>query len=175
MIAPARSGRAGFVARRGARRRALLAVAAYIDLNPLAAGVAETPEDSEHTSLRERLDHAQLQDASATVRDDPLDPDRRPGPRGGALAGPGQRPARETAFGRVGLLSGFTLSCYLRLVDAASRLDRDGKASLTIDAMSIFTRLGLDGSRWRATLDKLHHPRSPARLGRLRSRPTTSR
>ena len=34
---------------------ALLAAAVYIDLNPFAAGVVETPEAAQHTSLRERL------------------------------------------------------------------------------------------------------------------------
>jgi len=28
---------------------------AYIDLNPVRAGLADTPEQSEHTSIRERL------------------------------------------------------------------------------------------------------------------------
>ncbi len=36
---------------------ALLAVCAYIDLNPVAAGIAEVPETSEHTSIKERVEH----------------------------------------------------------------------------------------------------------------------
>ena len=39
----------------------LLATCAYIDLNPLAAGIASTPEDSPHISFRQRVDHAQAQ------------------------------------------------------------------------------------------------------------------
>ena len=34
---------------------ALLTVCAYIDLNPVAAGVAATPEASKHTSIRQRV------------------------------------------------------------------------------------------------------------------------
>ncbi|WP_406697464.1 hypothetical protein V5E97_01270 [Singulisphaera sp. Ch08] len=49
---------------------ALLAVAAYIDLNPVAAGIAETPEMASHTSLRARLDHVRDQEVTATLRDD---------------------------------------------------------------------------------------------------------
>ena len=153
---------------------ALLAVAAYIDLNPVAAGVAETPEDSEHTSLRERLDHARGQDASATLRDDLSTRTDDPGQEEGLWLAP-VNDRRESQPGRVGLVSGLTLSCYLRLVDAASRLARDGKASLPADAASIFARIGLDGSCWRETLEVLHRPRPAARLGRLRSRPTPSR
>src|SRR5262249_36897154 len=133
---------------------ALLAVAASIDLNPVAAGAAATPEDSEHTSLRQRLDHAPGQgafptprDARATQTDDPDQEEEL------WLAPVNDR--RETQAGRIGLVSGFTLSCDLLLVDAAGRLERAGKASLPAEAASIFARLGLDGTRWRATLDAL--------------------
>ena len=40
---------------------ALLAVCAYIDLNPVAAGIAEVPETSEHTSIKQRVEHVQAQ------------------------------------------------------------------------------------------------------------------
>jgi hypothetical protein len=39
----------------------LLSTCAYIDLNPVAAGIAEVPEASVHTSIRERLDHVKTQ------------------------------------------------------------------------------------------------------------------
>lgn len=35
--------------------KALLAAMAYVDLNPVRAGISETPEQSEHTSLKKRL------------------------------------------------------------------------------------------------------------------------
>ncbi len=37
---------------------ALLATCTYIDLNPVAAGMAATPETSKHTSVRQRVRHA---------------------------------------------------------------------------------------------------------------------
>ncbi len=40
---------------------ALLAACAYIDLNPVAAGIAEVPEASPHTSIKERVDHVKAQ------------------------------------------------------------------------------------------------------------------
>ncbi len=40
---------------------ALLATCAYIDLNPVAAGIAEVPEASPHTSIAARIDHVKEQ------------------------------------------------------------------------------------------------------------------
>ncbi|MGO8898163.1 MAG: transposase [Isosphaeraceae bacterium] len=39
----------------------LLATCAYIDLNPVAAGIAEVPEASAHTSIKQRVDHVKEQ------------------------------------------------------------------------------------------------------------------
>ena len=39
----------------------LQATCAYIDLNPVAAGIAEVPEASPHTSIKERVDHVKAQ------------------------------------------------------------------------------------------------------------------
>ena len=39
--------------------QALLAAMAYVDLNPIRAGMVETPEDSAHTSIHARLSEAQ--------------------------------------------------------------------------------------------------------------------
>ena len=35
----------------------LLATCAYIDLNPVAAGIVKVPEASAHTSIKERVEH----------------------------------------------------------------------------------------------------------------------
>ena len=40
---------------------ALLATCAYIDLNPVAAGIADVPEASPHTSITERAEHVEAQ------------------------------------------------------------------------------------------------------------------
>ena len=76
---------------------ALLAVCAYIDLNPVAAGIAEVPETSEHTSIKQRVDHVQAQGRTDDLASRP---ERQRGGLGGggghrgvALALPDRGPA----------------------------------------------------------------------------------
>ena len=45
----------------------LLAVCAYIDLNPVAAGIAEVPEASPYTSITTRVDHVKEQGRTSDV------------------------------------------------------------------------------------------------------------
>jgi hypothetical protein len=42
--------------------KALAACLAYVDLNPVRAGIAETPEASEHTSIRRRIQQLRTQE-----------------------------------------------------------------------------------------------------------------
>lgn len=101
-------------------QESLLATCAYIDLNPLAAGVAETPEDSPHTSFRARIDHCRERDGLSRLRDVlsvesatlDLEQDHWLGPI---------EDGRSSGV-RAGLMAGFSLSCYRRLVDWTSRL-----------------------------------------------------
>ena len=46
---------------------ALLAVGAYIDLNPVAAGIAEAPETSKYTSIKMRVEHVEAQGQTAQL------------------------------------------------------------------------------------------------------------
>jgi len=73
---------------------------------------------------------------------------------------------------RPGLHDGLTLSCYLRLVDASSRMIRAGKASLEAEMAPIFQRLGLDQHVLESTVSKLFEPgsRISNRLGRTPER-----
>jgi REP element-mobilizing transposase RayT len=51
----------------------LLATCAYIDLNPVAAGIAATPEKSPHTSAKARVDHCKAQEKlKVLVNDSPI-------------------------------------------------------------------------------------------------------
>jgi hypothetical protein len=158
---------------------ALLAVAVYIDLNPFAAGAAATPESAEHTSLRERLDQALTEGATRSPRAEQptLDPGLRPIRKPCSWLSPTDDQSEEGY--RYGLAPGYTLAHHLRLVDAAARLGREGKARLHSDAAPIFERLGLDVSRWLKAFDAIHRRRPTSRLGRPRPffqrRPPTHR
>lgn len=136
----------------------LLTVCAYIDLNPVAAGIAETPEASEHTSIKERIDHVAKQGrindlratrqgnvaaikASRCLEDDlwliPIE-DRR-----------------SIDSIREGMIGGFTLGSYLMLIEYTSRLIRAGKASISSELADIFDRIGTTAERWQNRIQKL--------------------
>jgi hypothetical protein len=55
----------------------LLATGACIDLNPVAAGVAEVPEASKHTSIRQRVEHVKEQERATDLN----------APRAGGVSG----------------------------------------------------------------------------------------
>ena len=154
----------------------LLATAAYIDLNPVAAGLVATPEESKHTSLHARLDHCLANGTAGTLRDDLSTQTDDPAQEAGLWLMPvdDHRPRGE---GRVGLIAGCTLSCYLRLIDAASRVLRDGKANLAAELASIFQRLDVDREAWQATFSKLltREGRIPSRLSSQARPPHTFR
>ena len=132
----------------------LLATCAYIDLNPVAAGIAKTPEGSRHTSLRARLDHCQSQGGLAALKDDLSTRTSRPELERGHWLLPIED-RRQQGETRAGLLDGFNLSCYLRLVDWTSRIVRRGKARVGAELATIFERLHLDAERWQQTMTLL--------------------
>ena len=136
----------------------LLSVCAYIDLNPVAAGIAPTPEESDHTSVKARVEHVQasgrikdLQAAelgsvaavqvSGGLEDDlwlvPIEDQR------------GRGAVRE------GMRTGFTLGQYLMLVEYTGRILRDGKAAISSEVADIFARLGSTPETWGVRMAKL--------------------
>ena len=137
---------------------ALLATCAYIDLNPVAAGVAATPEDSPYTSVRRRVEHCQQQG-----RLDDLQAARE-----GSVAAAKQARGLDTGDWlcpindergrggeRVGLLEGLSLGTYLQIVDWTSRLLREGKARVSDEVASILDRLGTTSDAWSSTMGRL--------------------
>ena len=131
----------------------------YVDLNPLAAGLCETPEEGRHTSLEARLGRdrpAVAEAADGGAEEDPAAGGPRACPprrgRGSAwlVALAAERESRlhlsasgsSPASARV-VLGGMTLKRYLAVVDAVARLLRAGKASMNRRLTPILDRLGL--------------------------------
>ena len=112
---------------------AVLGVAAYVDLNPLAAGLAETPETGEHASIKERVDHVAASGLSADL----------PASLQGDAAAIGRLGRAEQSHWlcpiddrraqgepREGLFQGVSMSTYLQFIDHVARLRFPGKATL---------------------------------------------
>jgi hypothetical protein len=146
----------------------LLATAAYIDLNPLAAGTALAPEDGPHTSFHARIEHCRVNGTLATIRDELSAMTDDPSPENGIWVLP-LNDLRNEGGPRAGLMPGCTLSYYIRLVDWTSRLARDGKAHVDPDVASIFDRLRVESVSWIETISRLL--RDPRRSGSFFGRP----
>jgi len=141
----------------------LLATTAYIDLNPVAAGIAETPEKSDHTSIRQRVQHVQAQGKLESLK-----AARRGSVAGSKAAGNVEqdlwlvpiedRRQHSNAKSRVtreGMLESFSLGSYLLLVDYTGRLYRDGKARMGAAVKEVFERLGSSPEYWSDTVQKM--------------------
>jgi hypothetical protein len=136
----------------------LLAVCAYIDLNPVAAGIVDVPELSPHTSITARVEHAKAEGRL---------PDLAPAQAGsvaGSIAAAGIEESiwlcpiedrRRFDSSREGMFEGFSLGSYLLLVDYSGRVLREGKAAISAELTGIFARIGADAAGWRARLEKL--------------------
>jgi len=141
---------------------ALLATCVYIDLNPVAAGIAELPEQSQHTSIKARLDHLRQQGRMPELR-----AAMKVTGTGCVLSTDAAAKLEEQMWlcplaGTVdpngphqGLLDGFSLAQYLQLVDWTSRLLRGGKRHVTRAAASILDRLGTSAETWQTTIKKM--------------------
>ncbi len=98
--------------------RALLACMAYVDLNPIRAAIAKTPEQSDFTSVQQRILHPE---------DESL------------------QPFAETADDAFGIP--FRLKGYLELVDWAGREIKAGKRGfISANTPPLLTRLGMDAA-----------------------------
>jgi REP element-mobilizing transposase RayT len=136
----------------------LLATCAYIDLNPVAAGIATAPESGEHTSIKQRVENVVGQGQVGSLRE------AERGSVAAAVASSGveeshwlcpieDRRGQDSA--REGMVAGFTLGSYLLLVEYTGRLFRAGKASISSELSWVFARLGTDAESWSARLLKL--------------------
>ncbi|MFC1758535.1 transposase [Planctomycetota bacterium] len=137
---------------------ALVATCAYIDLNPVAAGIAKLPEDSDHTSVKARVDHCReigrIDDLQAAREGTVAGVQAAAGIEDGFWLCPIED-ARGSGSVRTGLLDGFSLGSYLQLVDYTSRLVRNGKARVSSEVATILDRMGTSTDVWSHNLKRM--------------------
>ncbi len=117
---------------------ALAAAMAYVDLNPIRAGIADKPETSEFTSVRARLKALEQ---------------NRPTAEGLAIFIGNS--ANNTIKGIP-----FRLMDYLELVDWSGRQYREGKAAIEEKLPAILDRLSLNQRQWLKACTKLERFRA---------------
>lgn len=135
----------------------LLACAAYVDLNPIRAAMAETPETSDYTGAKDRIDDlAERADRSRpSTRDwersrrrrrsgwmSPIEIDEHSGAIGPCVETSGRR-ASSKGFLAVSMAS------YLELLDWTGRQIHVDKAGVIPEHLApILSRIGLDSQAW---------------------------
>jgi REP element-mobilizing transposase RayT len=121
----------------------LLTAMAYVDLNPIRAGIAATPEESEFTSIYDRIQSLKQKDVQREL------PDVTTVPLRPFASGKNDEAAIP-----------FTLSNYLELVDWTGRCVRDDKRGFIDERIpAIAGRLNIDAEAWKsATTGHSGHP-----------------
>jgi REP element-mobilizing transposase RayT len=109
--------------------KALAACMAYVDLNPVRAGMADSPETSDHTSIQQRIAAAMAE--NVTPQTDKLFP----------FVG---NPRQEMPKGLP-----FRFTDYLELVDWSGRIIREDKRGTIAEELPpILERLQIDPRHW---------------------------
>ena len=141
---------------------ALLAISAYIDLNPVAAKIADVPETSEYTSIKQRVEHVEAQGQT-----DQLEAAKE-GSVAGSRAASGLEEAlwlcpiedrRQIDSSREGMFDGLSLGNYLLLVDYTGRLFREGKARISAELAGISRSARSRAENWQVRMEKLRKGR----------------
>jgi putative transposase len=145
---------------------AVAAAMVYVDLNPIRAGLADTPEESDFTSIRERI-RAWKEEAmtTAAVQDEkgeeiPLTEEHVPSPelvvettRSTAKASTFLCPIQSDSEHR-GILD-MTLAQYVDLVDRSGRLIRaNTRGAIDPHLAQILMRIGASPGEWTDTVSR---------------------
>ncbi len=129
---------------------ALLSCMAYVDLNPIRVEISGKPEDSEFTSILERIQ----QYTECKPETEFNEAEKKPSATDLVLFRdePTQRSGQSEAFLPV------SRDEYLALVDWSGRSIREGKkGSIPEDLLPILTRLELNGDGWNTSIKYFHH------------------
>ena len=118
---------------------ALLSCMAYVDLNPIRAGISQTPEKSDFTSIQQRITSYQQQKPLANTLcefEDEVQGDDTPVAQAGVLP--------------------LTREDYFELVDLTGRLVKEGKnGSIPEDLAPILSRIHINPDTWLDTVKTL--------------------
>jgi len=122
--------------------RALLTCMSYVDLNPVRAGIARTPEASDFTSIQQRIRAMQSSEGGKTDRDE-KDSDTPPALMAFKEAERHDSPNELP----------FSLKDYMELVDWTGRAALTGKrGAIAEDCPPLLKRLGIDEHEFLATM-----------------------
>ena len=132
---------------------AVLTCMSYVDLNPIRANMAETPEDSDFTSIQQRIRRLQPTPVSA-----PQESEECVSAETASVQPPLMPLVKASQDDHVHVL-GYTERDYLELVDWAGRAVRaDKRGAIPSHIPPILSRLGLDPGRY------LHHMGGKSKL-----------
>jgi len=124
---------------------AVLTCMSYVDLNPIRASMAETPEESDFTSIQQRIRRLQVQPLMLEKTESPL-------PAEAATVQPPLLVLVKSGQDDHVHSLGYTERDYLELVDWVCRAIRaDKRGAIPCHIPPILNRLGLDPGRY------LHH------------------
>ena len=133
---------------------AIAACIAYVDLNPIRAGIAMTPETSDFTSVKERIgDRASASEVSTLeAQDVRIEHGEKAGWLAPVALVPPRRKVREKSTARrasnKGCLS-MTLDQYLRLLDWTGRqIRKDKVGAIPEECAPILDRLECSAETW---------------------------
>ncbi len=116
---------------------AVLTCMSYVDLNPIRAGLAKTPESSEFTSIQARIQAYANQKKSKKAKQSNTTPPTK--------LYPFKQSGDKASTQRID----FELTDYLRLVDWTGRAIRDDKkGAIPADLAPILERVGLNPDAW---------------------------
>jgi len=133
---------------------ALTACMAYVDLNPVRAKVAATPEKSDFTSVQERIADRRVAEGSTSpeARDQAVEHGKRAGWLAPMALEPPRKKVRQRRTDRRVSNKGclpMTLDAYLELIDWTGRqLRRDKPGRIPDGCAPILDRLQCSGETW---------------------------
>ena len=120
---------------------AILACMAYVDLNPVRAGLADRPETSEFTSVYDRIVARRERLMAAVPSAAPASPDAWLSPL-----------AEDHLPGRAPTFLPMTEAEYLSLIDWTGRLVVEGKRTIPDHMSPILVRLQVEPEHWVSTV-----------------------